>query len=256
MSSPVSSRQAGFFLLGEELAGAAVLGGVVGDASVPAAPDDSEPGSGEDAGGVLVGFAGGGVAVVDGGGPGAGSAAVGGEVDDGVAQFLVTGPAERHDVVAAGLSGGWCGAGEGGEGGFGGEPAAGVADLDQQLGGADLTAAGQRSEDVAVRVQRELFADLRLEQGDLFADRAQRLDVRHGGVGSGGGGVAGQPGGAGAETIQQHASGLAAAVAVGCQPCAEASFAQPGGRVHGGKAAQEGQADRRVEAVSYTHLTL
>ena len=52
--------------------------------------------------------------------------------------------------MASGLLRGRCGAGECGQGCVGGEPAAGIADLDQQLGGADPAGAGHAGEDVAV----------------------------------------------------------------------------------------------------------
>src|SRR6202007_161185 len=52
MSSPVSSRRL-LLCLQKGLEGS-VFGGVVGDAVVPAAPDDVEPGAGQDADGVGV----------------------------------------------------------------------------------------------------------------------------------------------------------------------------------------------------------
>ena len=64
---------------------------VIGSVVVTAAPDDPDPGSGEDADGVGVIFASAGV-VVDLGGPGAGVAAVVGEGGDGSPEALVTGP--------------------------------------------------------------------------------------------------------------------------------------------------------------------
>src|SRR5688500_13607647 len=71
----------------------------------------------------------------------------------------------------------------GGEGGFGGEAAAGVADLDQQLGGADGARAGQRLEDRRVGVLRELLGDEVVEPVDLLADVDKRgADVGLGGV--------------------------------------------------------------------------
>jgi hypothetical protein len=90
---------------------AAVLVGVVGDAVLPAAPDDADPGSSEDADGVgMLQVAGPGVGV-DVGGPGCGVSAVVGEVDDGVAQLLVAGVAERDRVGLAGPAGRWGAAG-------------------------------------------------------------------------------------------------------------------------------------------------
>jgi len=133
VSSPVSSR------LCEEARDAAVEGGVVGSSFLLAAPGHAEPGAGQDAGGVSVNFACGAVAVVDRSDPGAGVAAVTGEVGDGFAQLLSH--AQRNVTTW------WRPAcrvdGDGGEGGWCREPAAGVADLDQQLGGADHPRAWQ-----------------------------------------------------------------------------------------------------------------
>ena len=76
----------------------AVLDGVVGNAVLPAVPDDVEPGSGEDADGVGVVVSAGSGAVVEVGGPGVDQTSVGGEVGDGVAQLFVAGPAEPDDT--------------------------------------------------------------------------------------------------------------------------------------------------------------
>src|SRR5438046_1197207 len=94
----------GVLLLQDALEGV-VLGGVVGGAVVPAAPDDVSPGSGEDAGGVRVVLAAGAGGVVEGGGPGAGVARVAGEVADGVAELAVDRPPEPGRGVLAGLAG-------------------------------------------------------------------------------------------------------------------------------------------------------
>ena len=79
-------------------------------------------------------------------------------------------------MVAAGLAGGGGGAAEGGQRRVGGEAAACVAELDQQFRGADLSAAWQRREDVAVVVQRKLLADLDFKGGDLLAQRGGLFD--------------------------------------------------------------------------------
>ena len=84
------------------------------------------------------------------GGPGVGVSAVAGEVADRVAQLFVHGPAERDNAHLAGLAGGGCHAGQGGQGAGGGEPAAGVADLAEQPGGAHGAGPGQGGEDAAV----------------------------------------------------------------------------------------------------------
>jgi hypothetical protein len=120
MSSPVSS--CGLLVLQEGLEGS-VVGGVVGDAVLPAVPDDVEPGAGQDAGGVGVVVSAGAGAVVEVGGPGVGSAGIGGEVGDGLAQVFVAGPSESDRAHGAGLSGGGCDAGEACQGFGGGESA-------------------------------------------------------------------------------------------------------------------------------------
>src|SRR5579872_3604821 len=158
MSSPVSSHRS--LILVEQGLECAVAGGVVGGLVLPAVPDDEQPGAGEDADGVGVVVASGAGAVVEVGGPGACVAGVAGEVGDGVAELLVTGPAEGDGAYFAGLAGGGRGAGEAGEGLGGGEPGAAVADPGEQAGGADGSRAGQRGEDVRVGVQGELLADL------------------------------------------------------------------------------------------------
>ena len=80
-----------------------VPGGVVGEAVLPAAPDDARPGSSEDADGVWMVVAASSGALVEVFGPGVGSAAVAGEVAQGVAEFLVGRPAEGDGLDFAGL---------------------------------------------------------------------------------------------------------------------------------------------------------
>ena len=82
-----------------------MLGGVVGDTVVPAAPDDVAPGAGGDADGVRVVFAAGAGIVVDGCGPGAGVPGVGGEIARGVAELAVDRPPEVVGGAGAGLAG-------------------------------------------------------------------------------------------------------------------------------------------------------
>ena len=144
-----------------------MFGGVVGHVVLPAAPDDVEPGSGEDPDGVGVVVAAGSGALVEVGGPGVGVVGVAGEVDDGAAELFVDGPAEGDDFDLAGLLGRGCGAGQAGQRFGGGEPAAGVADLGQEPGGADGAGLGQRGEDRGVGVGGELVGDLVLERFDL-----------------------------------------------------------------------------------------
>ena len=144
-----------------------MFGGVVGDAVLPAAPDDVQPGAGEDADGVGVVVASVAGALVEVGGPGVGVVGVAGEVDDGAAELFVDGPAEGDDLDLAGLSGRGCGAGQAGECFGGGEAAAGVADLGEQPGSADGARPGQRGEDRGVGMGGELVGDLVLEGLDL-----------------------------------------------------------------------------------------
>jgi hypothetical protein len=122
MSSPVSSSRSdlawntGLFcscglpgtgaLGGEQALEAAVAGGVVGGAVVPAFPDHIQPGAGEDPDRVGVVFPAGYRGVVGLGGPGAGVAGAVGEVTDPIAQLLADGPAEGDGLVLAGLAGG------------------------------------------------------------------------------------------------------------------------------------------------------
>ena len=97
MSCPVSTSVASGGLrrlFVENALEGVVSGGVVGDAVLPASPDDVCPGAAEDADGVRVVVAAGSGSVVEVGGPGAGSSAVAGEVAEGVAELFVGRPAE------------------------------------------------------------------------------------------------------------------------------------------------------------------
>ncbi|SGZ78490.1 Uncharacterised protein [Mycobacterium tuberculosis] len=79
-----------------------MVGRVVGGAVLPAVPDGVEPGAGQDAHGVGVVVSSGDGAVVAVGGPEVGSAAVTGEVADGVAELFVCGPTESDVFDFAG----------------------------------------------------------------------------------------------------------------------------------------------------------
>ena len=141
MSCPVSTSAVLGGLVGgvEDRLECSVVGGVVGDAVVPAVPDDVCPGAGEDADGVGVVVAAGDGSGVEVGGPGVGVAGVAGEVAEGVSELFVGSPAEGDGFDLAGLAGGGGFPGEAGLGVGGGEPAAGVADLGEQAGGAQLS---------------------------------------------------------------------------------------------------------------------
>src|SRR3954454_4014626 len=148
MSGPVSSR--GWLIFVEQALEGSVAGGVVGGVVLPAVPDHVEPGAGEDAGGVRVVFAAGDGLVVEVRGPGVCFAGVGGEVADGVAELFVDRPAERDDLVFAGLAGGGGDAGQADQRFGVGEAGAAVADLGEQPGGAHGAGAGQAGEGVRV----------------------------------------------------------------------------------------------------------
>src|SRR5215207_2687756 len=148
-SVSTSRRRTGRF---GQPAGGAVLGWVVGDAVVPAAPDDPDPRSGQDPDGVgVVAAAGDGVGV-DLGRPGAGVAGVVGVGADGLAETLVAGPAEADRAVFAGLAGDRGGTGQAGDGVGAVVGWAAVAPLGEHLGGVDLTRAWQRREGFGVRL--------------------------------------------------------------------------------------------------------
>ena len=151
MSCPVSTSGGSSGLcgvLGEDSLECVVAGGVVGEPVLPAAPDDVGPGAGEDAYGVGVVVPAGSGALVEVFGPGVGSAAVSGEVAQCVAEFFVGGPAEGDGFCFAGLAGRGGDSGQAGQRVGGGEPAAGVADLGEQPGGAQ--GAGARGSEVTM----------------------------------------------------------------------------------------------------------
>src|SRR5664279_1114817 len=143
MSCPVSSCRWLLILIEDPLQGA-VVGRVVDGVVLPAAPDDVDPGAGQDTDGVLVvAFPGEGFGV-EVGGPGVAVTGVAGEVAERVAEFLVGSPAEGHCFDLAGLPGRRGDSGKAGQRARGGEAPAGIADLGQQSGGPDAAGAGQR----------------------------------------------------------------------------------------------------------------
>src|SRR5690349_6499286 len=101
---------------------AAVEGGIEGGTVLPAAPDDPQPGAGQDPDGVRMPAATPGRGGVDAGGPGVGHPAAVGEVHHGGAEFLAAGPAEYGLAALAGLAGRRAGPGERGQRVVGGEP--------------------------------------------------------------------------------------------------------------------------------------
>src|SRR5258705_1881339 len=203
MTLPVSTSGSEHIVLSglSEAYRVAVLCRVVGDAVVPAAPDDADPGAGQYAYGVgMVVAASAGVGV-DLGRPWVGVAAVVGECGDRDAEAFVAGPTEVHGPMPAGLVGDGGGSGQGGDGvgAVIGLPA--VAPLGEHLGGVDLTRPWQRREDRLVRglpeggdraaVQISHGADQGLQYSDQGEDRvADRFTDR---FVEGAGGCATQP---------------------------------------------------------------
>src|SRR6516165_8789965 len=132
-----------------------VVGGVVGLAIRPAAPDDADPGPCQDAHRVGVVAASGDGALVDVGGPRAGVAGVVREAGDRFAEPFVARPAEVDRLVLAGLLGDRGGAGERSDGVGGVVGFSAVAPLGEHLGCVDTTGPWQAGEDLAVRVLTE-----------------------------------------------------------------------------------------------------
>ncbi len=241
MSSPVTTSLRDQALVG------AVVGGVVGDAVLPAAPDHSKPRSGQDAHGVGVAVASGARLVVEVGGPGVGVAGVAGEVHDGLAQLLVAGEPEGDGLVLAGLAGGRRRPGQAFQRGAVGEALAAVAQLGQQGRGPDPAGAGQAGEDVAVGVGAQPLDDLAVQLVDLGADGLQGGDQAAGDRGAGICFGAGQPVGRVQQALVQLGGGGPAAVADAAQEPAKAGLGEPGGPLGRGEAAKEGQRDRAVD---------
>src|SRR5271166_1187866 len=245
MSSPVSSR--GMLMCLQKGLEGSVFGGVVGGAVVPAAPDDVEPGAGQDSYGVGMVVAAGDGAVVEIGRPDVGVAGVAGEVGDCVAQLFVTGPTESDRAHLAGLSSGGGDASEAGQRFGGGKSGTTVADLGEQSGGAHGAGAGQAGEDVRVGVGVELLGDLLGEGLNLLDEGIEGSQQRAGDVGRGGGLVAGGAAWSGGESGVQHGGIDATAVADRGQPRGETFGRQPVGAILRIEAAQKLQADRGIE---------
>ena len=157
---------------------AVVPGRVVGDAVLPTAPDDAAPGAAEGAGRARVIVAagpGGRVVVLCPGVPLAGAIR---QRAERCAQAFVAPPAEAGCLALAGLDRNRGLAGVRGERVAGWVTSATVADLGQQLGGADhaVGVLEQREEDLAVRVGAHGGGDLPLELLDLGDERLERRD--------------------------------------------------------------------------------
>ena len=224
-----------------------VFVGVVGDALLPAVPDDEEPCAGKDADGVRMV-----VTSVDGplvkvGGPGVGASGVGGEVTDGIAELFVGGPAEADRAMFARLSSAGGNAGETGQRLRSRESGAAVADLGEQTCGANGAGTGQAGEDVGVGVEGELLGDLCLEGIDLFAHRAESsqegtCDVR---LSSTLGST--KASGSFGETYEEGGGRRSAAVADAAQPNGESLGGEPVCSLLAVEALEEAQADGAVD---------
>jgi hypothetical protein len=131
----------------EQLSGA-MLSRVVGFAIGPGAPDDAQPGAGEDADGVRVVAAAGLGLGVDMGGPGIGVARVVGHAGESGTQSVVASPAEGDGLGLARLVGDRSDAGLGGELSVGCEALAHAAELGQDLRSADAPGAREAHQDL------------------------------------------------------------------------------------------------------------
>jgi hypothetical protein len=171
MRHPVSTR----FGLGE-VESAVVAGRVVGFSVDPGAPQDADPGSGEDAGGMgMVAPAGPGAAV-DVGGPTRAVAGVVGEAGDCGAQAVVASPSEDDAAAFAG------GVGDGTDAGLGGElvvaleALAHVAELGEDLGGTDAAGAREGHDDLTVGEFGDSVLDARGELGEFADERFENAN--------------------------------------------------------------------------------
>jgi hypothetical protein len=197
--------------------------------------------------GVGVGLAVGSELSVAGFGPGVAAPAVPGEVAERVAELLVAAEAEGDGSVPAAGAGGGCDAGEAAERFGVGESGAAVTDLGEEGGGADGGAAGQGAEDDGVGVGVEELVEAGGELVDLGAEALEDGDVGEGDGTAGVAFVAGGAVGGSGEPAVELVCGLAAAVAVGSQPSAEALLGQPLGSAGGGEPLEEPQRDRAVD---------
>src|SRR4051794_34801434 len=140
--------------------------GIIGLAVDPGAPEDAHPSSGQDANGVGMVAAPGPGPHVDIGGPGARVARVVGEACDRGAQALVAGPPPSDAPGLAALVSDGSNAGLGGELPFGLEALAHVAELGEDLGGADPACAREGHDDRAVGQVGDLVLDAAGQPGD------------------------------------------------------------------------------------------
>src|SRR5713101_1670725 len=245
MRHPVSSSSCGDLV---EALGATVRGAVVRLMRAPAAPENTQPGAGEDADGVRVIASAAARPAVDVGRPDGAVARVVGETGERLAKALVAREAEGDSaMLARGVSDG-CDAGLGGELVVAGEAGAVVTQLGEDLGGVDAAGTRQRSDDWPVWVRGDGVLDGRRELGELrnegLEDPYQRayelaLGLRLG--------LAAEAGGCAPQACEKNGQRAAAAVAVLSQELGEAFLAEPLGGLRSGVAVEEGERDRRID---------
>src|SRR5512144_2728370 len=165
MRHPVSSLERLVVSDGSGVPVWVVEGGVV-----PGAPEDADPGAGEDADGVGMVAAAGAGAPVDVCGPWGGVSGVVGEAGDGGAEAMVAGPSEDDAAAFSGGMGDRADTGPGGEVIGGGEALTDVAELGEDVGGAEAPGTREGHADLAVGQFGDGALDAAGELGDL-ADR-------------------------------------------------------------------------------------
>ena len=186
MRHPVSTPHR---LKSRERLGGSVARDVVGTAVLPATPEHTDPGAGQDPDRVRMITAAGAGARIDGGGPRRGVTGVVRERREGLAEAFIAGPAEGDAPVFAG------GPGDGGDAGFGGELVVGgeagpvVAEFGEDLGGVDGSRCAGSSGRAGRRVLGQSGRDGRGELLDLGDEgrenRDQGLDEFAAGLGLG-----------------------------------------------------------------------
>ena len=231
---------------GVEGARGGVFSWVVGDGVGPGAPEDSDPGAGEDAHGVGVIAAARAGAFVDVCGPLRGVSGIVGEACDGRAQALVAGPAPAD---AAGFSAGVSDrrdAGLGGELVFALEAGAHVAELGRNLGRADFSRAREAHDDASFGQFCDVVFDARGELGDLRHETFQGARQRPHELALGFGfRLAGASDRCGAQACEHVLGRAAPAILVLGEEGGDALFAEPLGALRRGIAVEEGKRDGR-----------
>ena len=187
-----------------------MTGRVEGLAVLPAAPDDADPGPGQDADRVGMSASPRNCSLVDVGRPRVGHPTPVREVHQGGSEPFVARPPKHGLVAFPGLPGRGGRSGQGGEGVIGGKPFPAIADLGQQGGGPDHPRSWQFSEDVLVGVRVEELGDLLFDLDDLLVQRLDEADQADGDPAAGRALSTEQPGSGPGEATEQHLSGHAA----------------------------------------------